>query len=426
PQPVDRVYQDIGGRSQLAALYADCCRDPQAVGAVIVPRFADLGDSLVAVEGWIAKFRQLGISPCTVDGATAPADLQMALTIQQQQRQQRSQQGHAKSRIAGKPPPGKAPYGYRRSANQYLLDRSAAAVVRAFFDHFLLYGSLRQSVRYLAVTHGKTISPSTGKRWLSSPVYRGDLAYQNGDVVPDTHTAILTRDEAAQVDRLMRRNRQFAPRSRSAPRSLAGLVQCGRCHEPLVVSKTVRKRGRRRVQEYLYLRPRQCPSQGGDGSPGYCKALAYEAVLGAVIDRICEELPPSVGQAAPLPVAKLGDGIGQEVTAKQALIPQVQALQTQGILDEQTAALRIYGLKTEIAALQAQLGQLPPASLLSIAETLSIPQFWRDLSEAERRFYFREFIETVRLTQQAQGWRVELTYRFSVPLIDQPPPAPSA
>ncbi|MEO0409378.1 MAG: recombinase family protein, partial [Cyanobacteria bacterium P01_A01_bin.135] len=46
PQPVDRVYQDIGGRSQLAALYADCCRDPQAVGAVIVPRFADLGDSL--------------------------------------------------------------------------------------------------------------------------------------------------------------------------------------------------------------------------------------------------------------------------------------------------------------------------------------------------------------------------------------------
>lgn len=424
PQPVDRVYQDMGGRSQLAALYTDCRRDPQAIETVVVQRFADLGDSLDAVQGWWAKFSQLQVALVSVQEGAMPsgaiAGMVLAQQVQQQQQQRRIRRGHAERRVAGKPPPGKAPYGYRRGPHQYLIDRSAAAIVRAFFDHFLLYASLRQSVRYLAQNHGKTISTSTAHRWLTSPVYRGDLAYKNGDVVPNTHTAILSRDEAAQVDRLLRRNRPFSPRSRSAPRSLAGLVRCGRCQAPLVVSKTVHRRGRRRI-DYLYLRPRQCPYRHSEppslepAAPIRCVALPYEAVLDAVIARICEELPPSVNQTGPSPMVKVGESIAQQIKDKQALILQVEALQDQGVLDEQTAMLRTYKLKTETAALQAQLGQLPPASLLSIAETISIPQFWRDLSESERRFYFREFIDTIDVTRREGGWIVTLSYRFKSP-----------
>jgi hypothetical protein len=110
-----------------------------------------------------------------------------------------------------------------------LLDRAAAPVVKDFFEQFLLYGSVRGAVRYLAKTYRKRIAVSTGRRWLTHPVYRGDLLYQDGRVLRDTHTPILGREEAAQVDRLLRRNRRLPPRTASAPaiaggpRSLSGM-----------------------------------------------------------------------------------------------------------------------------------------------------------------------------------------------------------
>ena len=72
----------------------------------------------------------------------------------------------------------------------------------------------------------------------------------------DTHVAILSRAEAAQVDRLLRRNRQLPPRTASAPRSLAGLVSCQTCGCGFTVSRVTR---RRQPEEYLYLRPKACP-----------------------------------------------------------------------------------------------------------------------------------------------------------------------
>ncbi len=49
---------------------------------------------------------------------------------------------------------------------------------------------------------------------------------QNGQILSDTHTPIISREEAAQIDRLLRRNRRLPPRTASANRSLAGLVSC--------------------------------------------------------------------------------------------------------------------------------------------------------------------------------------------------------
>ena len=111
--------------------------------------------------------------------------------------------------------------------------------MKDFFEYFLLYGSLRGAVRYLAQKYGKKISVTTGRRWLTNPVYRGDTAYLNGDTISNTHVAIVSREEAAQVDRLLRRNRRLPPRSASAPRSLAGLVVCSECQSSMsVVSVT--------------------------------------------------------------------------------------------------------------------------------------------------------------------------------------------
>ncbi|QYO63282.1 DegT/DnrJ/EryC1/StrS family aminotransferase [Leptolyngbya sp. 7M] len=185
---VDRVYQDQGTRQQLQQLLQDC--RTESVAYLLVRHLNELGDSLTAIRAILAKLEALQIQLITTEDAIGlaepsicPSDLmQLFQTIQTQQQRQQLRRGHARNRLKALPPPGRAPYGYRRGKDRYALDRSTAPVVKDFFDHFLLYGSLRGSVRYLQKKYSKKISVSTGKRWLTSPVYRGDLAEQQGIV----------------------------------------------------------------------------------------------------------------------------------------------------------------------------------------------------------------------------------------------------
>ena len=226
---IDRVYQDLGGRDELDRLLHDCLT--QRVDYVLVRRLDELGDSVREVQQVLVKLQDLGVELITTETQIEQqlSLLQLIDKIQSNQISRRMRQGHARNRLKSLPPPGKAPYGYRRSKDKYTIDRSTAPVVKDFFDRFSIYGSLRGAVRYLEQKYNKKIAASTGLRWLSNPVYRGDMAYLNGEVISDTHAAILTRDEAAQIDRLLRRNRKLPPRTASAPRSLAGLVNCQHC-----------------------------------------------------------------------------------------------------------------------------------------------------------------------------------------------------
>jgi len=423
---IDRSYQDLGDRHQLQQLLQDCRTQPGAY--VLVRRLAELGDSVSEVSDRLSDLEALHVHLIVLEEKIGAENLlkrsdvlKLLQTLQNTQRSQILRRGHARNRIKALPPPGKAPYGYRRGKDRYTLDRSTAPIVKDFFEHFLLYGSLRGSVRYLQKKYSKKISVSTGKRWLTSSVYRGDLVYHNGDVIQDTHTPIISRDEAAQIDRLIRRNRRMPTRSASAPRSLSGLVVCGTCQSPMNVSRVTAPRQK---QEYLYLRPVAClgsaephqnledpkPNQCQDKSK--CRAIAYAQVLDRTIQRICQDLPLAVG-GMPLPDM---EGIKQEimtqVTAKQVIVTQLPELVANGILDDATANLRAYKLRTEMAALQAQLAQLPPISLKAIAQAVSIPQFWLDLSESERRFYFREFIRQIQILRQGQEWQVKLVFIF--------------
>ena len=83
-----------------------------------------------------------------------------------------------------------------------------------------------------------------------------------------------------------------------------------------------------------------------------------------------------------------------------------------GVLDEETASLRAYKLRAEISQLQAQFATLPPVNLRSVAQAVSIPQFWFDLSESERRFYFREFINQIQILRQEKTWQIRLVFVF--------------
>jgi DNA invertase Pin-like site-specific DNA recombinase len=411
--PVDRLYQDIATQPDRRPQWQQLLQDAQAhvFDRVLIRQLEDLGDSLAAVGDRLAELEALGISLMIAQSGAnqltlAPPSTELLQQVQQfqaEQRRQRIRQGHARNRLKTAPPPGKAPYGYRRSKNRYLVDRTTAPVVRDFFEQFLLYGSLSGAVRYVRKRYGKKISVSTGHRWLTSPVYRGSLMYHDGQVIPNTHEAILPPDEAAQVDRLLRRNRRLPPRTASAPHSLTGLVVCAACQSPLT---PIRATAPRRAKEYLYLRPARCPQAHR------CGSLTYESVLQATIARICEDLPKAVA-GAPLPDL---DSIKQRLTGaiarQQEILTQLPELVTRQILDQETAELRAYKIRAEMAELQDQLAQLPPVNLTAIAQTVSIPQFWLDLSEAERRFYFREFIQQIQLHRHENQWQLQIRFNF--------------
>ena len=84
-----------------------------------------------------------------------------------------------------------------------------------------------------------------------------------------------------------------------------------------------------------------------------------------------------------------------QIVSQQAILDQLSVLIETGVLDQETAKLRRYKVQTEISQLESQLAILPLVNLPSVAQAVSIPQFWMDLSEVERRFYLREFIRQI-------------------------------
>lgn len=406
---VERIYQDLGERQQLNQLLQDCQIDPPKY--LLVRRVEELGDTLEEVCNFLTQLESLDIELITTEQTSvANAKLRTNLLkllqeIQLYHRSRSIRKGHARRRLKASPPPGKAPYGYRRGKDKYVIDKSAAPVVKDFFEQFLLYGSLRGAVRYLAKKYGKKISVSTGRRWLTNPVYRGDTAYQNNQIISDTHVPIISREEAAQIDRLLRRNRLLPPRTASAPRSLAGLIVCGECQSPMIVARVSTPR---QGKEYLYLRPNNCPKNPK------CRAIAYQEVLQKTIEMICRELPVAVAQMNLPDMGGIKERLKSAIASQQNILAQLPALQEKGILDPQTADLRTYKLRTEIAKLQQQLAQLPPVNLQSTAQAVSISQFWLDLSETERRFYFREFIRHIELVRHDSDWQLQIKFIFNL------------
>lgn len=401
---LDKTYQDIGKRNQLLQLLKQAQTEPPEY--LLIRSLQELGDTIADIANRLHMLQSLNVKIITTEQTTpdTQADLlQLLHQIQHEQRSRNIRQGHARNRLNALTPPGKAPYGYRRIRNRYAIDRTTSPVVKDFFDRFLLYGSLRGAVRYLAQKYAKKISVTTGRRWLTNPVYRGDTAYLDGQILTDTHTPIISREEAAQVDRLLRRNRRLPPRTASANRSLAGLVVCSQCQSPMTVVSVTTPR---KTNEYLYLRPTACPHRPK------CRAIAYQEVLQQTITTVCRDLPLAVTGTNLPQLDAVKDAYGQAIAQKQEILAQLPNLVDSGILDSETAALRAYKLRSEISATQAQLATLPPVNLRSVAQAVSIPQFWLDLSEFERRFYFREFIRQIEILRQDETWQLQVMFIF--------------
>lgn len=95
------------------------------------------------------------------------------------------------------------------------------------------------------------------------------------------------------------------------------------------------------------------------------------------------------------------------------MLRDLPQLLDRGILDPETLALRRYHLEAEISQCQSQLAELTPVNLQETAKTVSLPQFWWDLTETERRFYFREFVQQIYILYEGDDWQLGIDFSFS-------------
>lgn len=164
---------------------------------------------------------------------------------------------------------------------------------------------------------------------------------------------------------------------------------------------------RDKKREYLYLRCLDCPKNPK------CGAISYQKVLETTIERICEDLPKAVAKMNVPSIDGIKTTLAVEIDRKREILARLPSLQEQGILDEETMLWRSYKIRAEISQIQNQIARLPPVNLQALARNVSIAQFWLDLSETERRFYFREFIRQIEIiNSHSDDWQLKLVFIF--------------
>lgn len=135
---VDRIYSDWGQRQQLTQLLTDLDTGDRP-DYLLLRRLDELGENLSEIGDRLQHIENYGVGIIATEQdyqSDQPLDQkalgQLFQTIGDRLRQQKIQRGHAKNRRQFLPPPGKAPYGYKRGQDRYLIDRSTAPVVKDF------------------------------------------------------------------------------------------------------------------------------------------------------------------------------------------------------------------------------------------------------------------------------------------------------
>jgi DNA invertase Pin-like site-specific DNA recombinase len=155
----EQVYQDFGDCSQRQELSPAIVKGLPPTA--ILRRLAELGDNGREVSKILQSLEALDIDIITLEDPDYKLNFAKILQeISKNELSNRLKAGHAHNRLQALPSPGKAPYGYRRGKERYILDRSTAPVVKDFFDRFLISASLGSTVRYLEKRYGKRIFDS--------------------------------------------------------------------------------------------------------------------------------------------------------------------------------------------------------------------------------------------------------------------------
>ncbi|MDQ0482695.1 recombinase family protein [Guptibacillus hwajinpoensis] len=160
-----------------------------------------------------------------------------------------------------------SPYGYQLLDKKLVVFEPEAKIVKLIFEDYLNKGMGYQAIakklnfEEIPSKLNKGWSTQTIKLLLSNPVYKGTLVWNRSDstkdkrtskddsewiTVEDAHDPIIDKKTWNAVQNRMK-ERQIAPRAKSSPHLLGGLLKCGKCEASMVIGWSGSKNNRYRV-----------------------------------------------------------------------------------------------------------------------------------------------------------------------------------
>jgi len=226
---------------------------------------------------------------------------------------------------------------------------------------------------------------STGKPWnqrtlrgmLLSPALAGIRAYKEQQFEGQWEP-ILDRETWEAVEALLRDPARVTRGGRPAPWLLAGLAECGRCHQRMVVHYRPKARGGSR--EYL------CMAAPGRPNCGKLTVIAepLEALVAeAVLLELCDERLAKALEAQGGEVQQLH----QQREVLRAKLREVGEMYDSNEIDRAEYLARRAKLTDRLAAIQKQLDQQAQRSVLTGLPTAEdeLRCWWSGRSTAEQR-----------------------------------------
>lgn len=283
--PVADIYADEGisgaklDRPELNRLRADIRAGK--VNLVLAWKVDRLSRKVSHLAQIIDEFDRAG---CPFRSATEPFDtshaagrafMQMLSVFAELEREtirERTKMGIAErvktGRIHGRP----RALGYRVEDGNWVPDEAEAAVVRWIYQQYLAgVGTLRTAVALKAgvaelpsdilKAHFSRLSASSIRdrvAWiLQNPIYAG-YAPLKGELYPGRHKAIVSVDDWQRAQQVFESRRGLAPRAKTSPHLLSGLIFCGECGgSMLAFSQDAFPRGKRRPEHPTKREPGQ-------------------------------------------------------------------------------------------------------------------------------------------------------------------------
>jgi DNA invertase Pin-like site-specific DNA recombinase len=216
----------------------------------------------------------------------------------------------AQRRLEGRPVSVRPPYGYKYTRDKYIRDDETWAIARSCVLKYLPLPigegqSLRECQRF-AKSIGWAVGHTGFRKWMTNPILRGHLAYNEGGLTRDeaakgiihgmkpldwrlnTHEALITDAEFALIEKRFIENRQYARQGTNRPREpLSGLVICGLCGRKMHFNYIIDKRYGRKYPNYV------CNVALCDRKVSVSKGIIEDSLLKVLSDR-AEDLATGV------------------------------------------------------------------------------------------------------------------------------------
>lgn len=289
-----------------------------------------------------------------------------------------------------------------------ILYEPEAEIIRGVVASLSVAGSIRGALRLapLEWPDGKRIWRSQMTKLLKSPFLRGHFVW--GDIIiPNSHEALITPEQAALIERLCEVNRETRRRHATDGGVLAGLVWCAKC------KKKLRCNRRGRSSSYHCRGHYQIGMATIDEAIG--EIVSAELKTG-MIDRVIDVLAERKGK-----IVSFAVGIESRRKSLQKVVANLTRTLSFDEIPDQTRKhvaleldaalkdLRLLESGPDVTRLEGDISTLEGLKHHELLTVLALDWHRQDVSW--RRVFVRQFLDRVDVRQDEISWHIQIALK---------------